>query len=348
MPRKAAPKSRKVGNKKKKRASWKNTGKKRVFKSRLKKILSVSALFLFSLCFLSIYTVYKVITTPFASASDEVYSRSFGSSKIFTVLVASVESLNERPLKTKNLAMIFANTETEEIFVFEIDPEYKIDLPGRFGTEEVSKVLALSEFSGESAQKTFEKLFAHRIDRYILFDNKLHDTLYPFLTRGECDGVMRFSTLREMVSSLDTSFSFSEYYDFYRFYKTVNSTNIHQMSMEGVDDSIREINFESNVALERKSIAVLNGTSVSGLAAYGSRAIENMGGRIISMGNTTENFENSVIVTDDMESETFKEIVTFFNIKNVLPKESALFIDESEVNRADITVIFGFDISGGM
>jgi hypothetical protein len=349
MPRKTASKSRKIRKTRKKGFSWKKSQKKHAFKSQAKKVAVTSLLFLFSLCFLSFYTLLKFASSPFASASDAGSVSSFNSEDVFTVLFISTDSLEASPIRTEAMSLVFLDQKSSQVYVFDIDTEMEIDVAGKFGMERLSKILALSsmEESGinpDLALRTIEDLFAHKIDRYVVVGSDLHTQMSGFWNDGVCKDVLKFDTLKLMNSSLKTDMSFSEYYDIYRFYKSLPAGNLVKYGTSNLDVHVREINIESRVALERKSVAVLNGTDLPGLASFGARVVENLGARVVSVGNADTNYESSMLVGDFPDSLTAQKIMDFFDIDETLPKESALFIEDSEVTRADITLIFGVDI----
>jgi len=114
------------------------------------------------------------------------------------------------------------------------------------------------------------------------------------------------------------------------------------------DNSIREFTYESFLAKERKNISVLNGTESPGLAAFGTRVISNFGGRVVSTQNTSKTYDKSVIIADDINSQTVSFLSRVFKINSIISKEEALGFLESEIDRSDVVVIFGFDTLGDL
>src|SRR3989338_5243729 len=108
------------------------------------------------------------------------------------------------------------------------------------------------------------------------------------------------------------------------------------------DDYIKDLAFDSNSAIEKKSVAILNGTDVSGIAWFGKRIAENMGIRVIASGNAFGKYDESMIIADILDSQTVGYLKRFFNINKVVLKENSE-VNESVINRADITIIIGLD-----
>ena len=106
------------------------------------------------------------------------------------------------------------------------------------------------------------------------------------------------------------------------------------------------LRFDLVLSKEKKSIAVLNGTDQSGVASFGTRVIRNFGGRVVATGNTNESYEESILIVDDPTSESTRIISEIFGIKNIILYSDIRGFSESEINRSDMTIIFGLDFAG--
>ena len=101
----------------------------------------------------------------------------------------------------------------------------------------------------------------------------------------------------------------------------------------------------SNISNEKKTISVLNGTSVSGVATLSSRVISNIGGRVVAIENASSEYSNTLIISDDLDSETVAYIKKSFGIDRVYTKQEASFVREDAMSRSDIIVVIGFDLA---
>jgi len=151
--------------------------------------------------------------------------------------------------------------------------------------------------------------------------------------------------------SLKTDFSSGELWRFYTFLNHLSLENLAFLEFEPsylkdsrpLDEEIRNITFDSDVAFEAKDVAILNGTDISGVATFGGRVVKNIGGRVIAADNARRSYDKTLLVADDSSSETVNYISRFFDIEQVVTK-NAVGLEENVLERADITLILGFDI----
>jgi hypothetical protein len=155
-----------------------------------------------------------------------------------------------------------------------------------------------------------------------------------------------------MKSSFSTSFSLSSFYQTQQFLSSVKEDSFIKKTLSAedlssTDDIFEDMTLSSEIAKEKKTIAVLNGTDLSGVATLGSRVIKNMGGRVVAIENALDkgNYPNTVLIVDDMNFKTVSYIKKSFNISTVYTKEESPFTKESSIDRSDITLILGFDLA---
>jgi hypothetical protein len=115
-----------------------------------------------------------------------------------------------------------------------------------------------------------------------------------------------------------------------------------------LDEELKDLTFDSLLSEEQKSIAVLNASDVPGVAAFGSRLVENYGGRVVAIGNATEAYDISTIVTDDTTSESTRIISNLFAIDNIVLKSESKDYPDAEISRSNVTVILGLDFAGSL
>ena len=149
-----------------------------------------------------------------------------------------------------------------------------------------------------------------------------------------------------------TDLSLREFYNIKEFVNSLPSDRIFEKAFtfdmiekpELVDDEIRDLTYDSILTNEKKNIAVINGSARSGLANFGARVIRNYGGRVVAANNANQVYEKSLIISDDYELDTVLFLSRVFGIEEIVSKEDARGrVDENEVDRSDILVIFGFD-----
>jgi hypothetical protein len=289
-------------------------------------------MFIVSIIFILGLGFYKKVTENFASASSP-NSYSINTSDVYTLLYISDDAYYFN----------FFDTRNKKIISYKIPLELTLDVPGKYGVEEISKLRALGKLYAKDDEmllvtRSLIKLFGYKVDKYIVSGRPLTFSIGDFYQEIENSNV-----------------SLSDAYFMYSFAKSLPSdrlikkdfTSNYSDHQELIDSEIKDITFDSKVALEKKSVAVLNGSDMPGLAIYASRIIENEGGRVVSVGNSQIPYEESLLVVDDPETETVTQIVRSFGIGKVLRKSQSL-VDENEVDRADIVLILGLDMKDAL
>jgi len=360
MPRKAALKRR--------RKSKESVGKslrrsRRKATSHWGRVFLLSSTFFFAVVFLSIVFLYRIVTTNIASALSPS-SYDILNQDLYTVAYLSVEdSLDVEPAVLSYVSLLVVDGANDKAFIFEVPPDLIVDVPGRFGNEELSKVLSLGMLSDNNdatntnginlVTATLGKIFGVHVDRYLLTDSAHRSDLDALLLSGEFSALLHLRLTRDLHTVFQSDMSLNELYALHRYMGNLSSENtiIHTVphslgdNVSKLDALIRDITYASLVANEKKNIAVLNGTLLPGVAGFGSRAVENIGGRVIAVENAQNLYEESILVVDDVSSATTAYIARFFNLDNITSLSEASHIDENVIDRADVTLILGLDIA---
>lgn len=362
MARKPAPKSKKVAKTRKKSGSWKKTAKSRrglrKFKKTVVQYVSLFLLFSLSLLTLFSYLSYKKLTSPFVSASS-VSSFDIRNEDIFTVSLISVNSREGDFVTTSSVKVLFFDVKNNKVVIYDVPHDLELDIAGRYESESVSKILgmgmALNNDSFESGidllDSSLAKLFGFNIDRHIVIEDSFYIDFESILLDDSVGLPFNLGFLSNMDEYMQTDLRFSEMYFIYEYLhsltsdrfisNTINTSFSEDSTM--LDAQLLDLTFDSSLALEKKTFVILNGTQVTGLAATAARAVENMGGRVIVVGNASKTYETSVLIVDDKTSESAKRISRFFSIEKVLLKKDQTTVSESEISRADITLVIGID-----
>ncbi|MFC1722274.1 LytR C-terminal domain-containing protein [Patescibacteria group bacterium] len=208
------------------------------------------------------------------------------------------------------------------------------------------------EESAELTSSSVTRLMAFPIDRYLIYENDI-DAPIEKLFQGELLLDYNIEYYSNLKNSLKTDLTLNEFINIYSFTRTLpkdrlvekvlSSTYIEKPNL--LDEELMDLTFDSQLSRERMNIAILNGTSISGVASYGSRVIKNMGGRVVAVGNTNNDYEDTVLITNSPTAESTKLLKKIFKIENVLLDSEAHNFRESEIDRADITIIFGLDFA---
>ena len=313
--------------------------------------------------FLAGLAYVKNLTKGFASATS-VTSYSISERDVFSVLYISVEDFSARPLFIHGLRAVFFDREDGKVLVYEIDPNMVVNIPGRYGDEEIYKVLALGSLKDPESvdggldllDRTMFSLLGYRTDKYVMADSLLSTEFNDLFIKGDAAALLNLDTVKKLNNSMMTNLTFNEFYDIYRLLTSASADKFtvkifddrYLLNYDLLDSEIRDLTFDSYVANEKKSVSVLNGAGVPGVANFGARVVNNAGGRVVSVGNASTLYGESLIVADDLDNETVRHIVHAFGMEKVLLKTEALGIGENEINRTDIVIIIGLDIANAL
>jgi hypothetical protein len=323
----------------------------------------VLVVFFVSLILLFSYSFYKYLNQKFASALSYT-SYSISDDQIPTVSYIVAEDLNSDPIVIKKVNFIIFNKENKKVSIYDISVDSDFSLPGKFGNEVLSKAFALGGLNSENrfvsgaeaVNRSIFKLFGFKVDKFLLTDIE-HSKFFDELWHD--GGVLNYKSLRDVSSlgeNLKTNLDIREFYDLMSFIRSLPKDRVvdenngpkNFQNTDGFDSYVKEFTYESPLAKDQKNIAVLNGTNFSGLASFGSRVINNYGGRVVASSSSSRTYDKSVIITDDLSSDTTNFLSRVFKITNILSSEHAGHYLENEVDRSDVVVIFGFDTSGDL
>ncbi len=336
--------------------------KKAKQRKRLGKALLAMSLFLVSGLFLSGYMFYNKLTSEYASAFSSS-SYSILNEEIYSSSLIVVESFIQDPIKVKKIHLYIFDKSTLKLIKYNIPLEVEIDVPGRFGTEPFANIFALGNLEendlSESANlvsKAIFKLLAFPVDRYMVVDSGGEELLVDLFNgklnvniQGGFDPIL-------LKESVKTNLTLRELFDVYSFTRSLPKDRMLEKDISAtylenphlLDEEFLDLTFASPLSNEKKSIAVLNGTNMTGIAGFASRVIKNAGGRIVAIGNTKEIYEDSLIIVDDVTTESTRIISNLFGIENVILKSEAGNFSENEISRSEITIIFGLDFASSL
>lgn len=332
-------------------------------KKNVRNAVAMSVLFLISLAFLFSYSFYKYLTQNFASAlSSSSYSILDDNIPTLSYIVA--EDLNADPIVIKKVNFILFDKYNNKVSIYNVPVNTDYEIPGKFGRDNFSKLIALGAMNSDKplesgpqvVNRALFKLFGFKVDKFVLTDFT-HESFFDRLWReGGFINLVSLKNIYSLEGSLKTDMDLREFYGLLSFVyslpqdRILDETNTPKSfnNTQSFDDQIREVTYDSDISNEKKNIAVLNGTNYNGLASFGSRVVSNVGGRIIAVTNTEKFYDKSVIIADDTDSKTVMFLSRVFMIPDIIQKDEARSFNENEIDRADVTIIFGFDTSGDL
>ena len=321
------------------------------------------AIFLTAFIFLAGYSIYKYLNQAFASASSPS-SYSISDNKIISLSFIEVESITADPVILKGLKYIVFDKNDEKISIFDLPLNLKVDMTGKFGEEEISKVFALGALNStnitedgiKTVNNTVMRIFGYSIDRYILVNEGSAETLLNSFSGRGLSEILNLQVASDLKKYTVSNLSITEYYSLVKFSGGLVKDRIstYSVTQQDIDDSgnldsqITDMNFDGDVAGEELSVSLLNGTDYSGVALFGARLVTNSGGRVVAASNASSRYDVSYIITDVRDSATLSYLSRVLGINNIISKEDAQKFNENEVDRSDITVIVGFDTADSL
>lgn len=346
----------------KKKKSGSTKGTKKIINRSTKKYFSQMAVggvvFLSSFVFLGGYLVYKYLNQTFASASTPS-SYSISGEKVVTLSFIEAESINSDPVILKSLKYIIFDKNNDKVNVFDVPLTLQVDVAGRFGQEEVSKIFALGALNSQTpledgivaVDNTLSKIFGYAVDRYVLVDSEYAEILLESITGHGLSEVLNLQTASDLKQATVSDLSIREYQSLASFSSKIPGDNVSSYSVaqedindtEKIDNQVSGINFDGDISKEGLSVSVLNGTDISGIASLGSRFISNAGGRVVAVSNASGKYDKSLIVSDMKDSDTVNYLSRVLGVETLISKSAAENYHENVIDRSDITVIIGFD-----
>jgi len=335
------------------------------FYSRLRILSMGLLLFLGSLLIGGAMLLILAFRTPFAKADSfgEIFTEN--SSK-YTLLLMSVDSREGSSPHIESINLFSLNPQSKTAVMISIPSELKLNNLAEFGEISLSSLYAVGSGNDPDHTKsittvsdTLENILAIPIDKYIITDQKglknIEDEANMELTWSNFNELL---SLRELLrfpnlvttlhSSLASDLSFQELTTLGKLLLSIREDKITKLELR--EEDFKEISildrklagnvFDPQIYEERLSIQVLNGTTIPAQAQQASRLIQNMGGRVVDTGNTTDqNSERSYILVRNESSYTLSKISKVLGINTIRVYNSSYGIKD----RADISVIVGLD-----
>jgi len=192
-----------------------------------------------------------------------------------------------------------------------------------------------------------QDLIGIKVDRFVLVEPSMAEFSETLLVKGNILELLHRSESKNIKQSLKTNMSSADFLHFYSLVTGFSKSETTFSTFESpdlLDAFIREMTYDTRFAEEKKSIAVLNGSGLSGVAGFGARVAKNMGGHVVAVDNANDTYEKSYLIVEDRTCHTTLYLLSFFNDVEVRLRSEVDF-DEPVLDRADTTLIFGLDIA---
>ena len=202
MPRKRPVKSKKLN--KRRKTSWKGIK----FAPRVKRVFKLVATAFFavviSMATISFLSFYKFLRTPFAASSslNETFTAEETSSFALSFIV--LKDKDDQTSIVEGIYFLAGNAEDKKLDIYDINVASEFNLPERFGKQRIEKVYALGQLLEEGkgvylTNKTLEKIFAKKIDRYILTDEESFAEVSRFFEISDSEDLFELSSFENAI-----------------------------------------------------------------------------------------------------------------------------------------------------
>jgi hypothetical protein len=355
MPRKSV----RLTPKNRKRTTRKSKGGKSNFPS----VFTTVLIFSISALFLSGYLLYKLVLVNFAAA-DDGFTGYRDRKPIPTLAYIVVNDLHSNSLELTHLSYTFFDTATKKLVRYNIPVDLTVDMPGEFGEATLSKAFLIAALDSEKPleqgreliENTIFKIFGSGVDYFILVSEENASKLDRFVNEGRVSWLLSRDTLIAPRQLMSTNMPVRKFYEIGTFMRSLPQDRqvVHDITSRDLDDAsnideaLRDMSLESVISQERASIAVLNGTDSPGFARFGSRVVQNAGGRVVAVNNSDTLYDESFVVAQDINSFTARYLAEVFGISKMVEKEMAFNFSEDEIERADIVIVLGLDTASAL
>ena len=333
-------------------------------KAALSKFVALFSVLVISLGFLGIYSFFNYLNQQKIFAVDESDS-SLYSDLIPNLLYVVVDDLNSQSPKIEKINFVIFNKYSRKSILYNVPPALVVDLPGKYGDEEVGKSSVFGGIVNENdsyvaglkiLNGSIFKIFGLKPTNYLVTQAKGNSQFDNFVQSGNIFELLSKENLSNLQDNTQTNMTLRDFYGYHQFLssvpedrnfvKTLDQSYLDNPNL--IDQELLDISIESPLNTEKLSIAILNGTNIPGTATLGSRTIKNLGGRVVAVSNTEDTREESIIVTDMQDSASTALIKEVFGISKVVSKDEFTLLNQEELDRSDIVVIIGFDIAREM
>jgi hypothetical protein len=325
----------------------------------------VAALAVFFLFFLTLYSFFRQISRSHISA-DSVSASTFGSGDFYSIaLVTSEGPLEEFPVKLASVKVLLLSKNSSIFQVFDMPVDMELDLPGKYGLEPLGSSFALGSMeylddngscnqsclgSGmEYVLTSLKKVTGVKVDRWVLAPPEVGPEVENVLMDQAIFSLVDRSLIRDFSNSAKTNLTLADLFHFYSAARGIKSEDIKNRSYSdeaAFDAHVREMVYNSPIAEERHSVAVLNASKTPGMAAYGSRVVQNRGGHVVSVDNASISLEETAIVARDPSSLCARYLADFFDIDRIISLEDSP-LNDAVLDRVDVGLVIGLDFVAG-
>ena len=307
----------------------------------------------FLISFVSFFLLLRYYKNPLADAGlGSLSTKTFDQRTDYNLLSLMLEDKDIKNSKILEINLLMFRPSQKKVYVLEIEPTDKIFAKG-VGYDSVSNLYALSNMKEDNLDLlvlVLEAYISQPVDGYIITDTKnLANLKVKFSKEFEFSNVKSYPNKFAVIgnvnlikTSVTSNLSALEVYYMLDYTAGLGDTSVITNKFES-DANIDKDIFKSEVlSTEKQLIVILNATSAPGLASDYARVLKTQGGEILSIGNSEQKNDSSIIYyhkfTDSVE--LISQNLHISDVRGVTPQNIE---DEPIMDRADIIIILGKD-----
>lgn len=264
-------------------------------------------------------------------------------------------------IKAKGISLLSFNPSEKKISIIDLPDNVYLESAHGYGSWQLSSIYGLGESQKnlggvKNLQDTLSNLFGLPIEGVLDFSGKYYQK-----SSGEIVGELRKSpfSMIGLLSDLKTNLTPYEVMKLNLQFSSVRFDKVKQVDLfavldllqkdqlsDGTDilivdtiklDSALPNIIDSNIADERKTIAIFNATDHPGLAQKAARIITNIGGDVIITSNSEKLFKNTQIAGP--KSKTLDRLKQIFSLSGIIDSTDKDLVS----SRAEINLFLGED-----
>ena len=291
------------------------------------------------------YGAYKFINAPFSDAANMVTVKEgvWTDGGQTTLLVALVEDINDPYANLLKLKLVNLDDISKKYRIYDLPVDVDIPYALNYGSGPLKRLYSVGNADQDrgmyAIEKTIFKLLAVKPDGYIVMDksglNKISDELGE-INQDDIAASLRLKNLPHLPAAISlirteslTNMKISDVLSIIKFFHSTSSTSSSYKVLSKyylLDsnnwDSLWQNRLDTSfVNKENIKVFIANASSdpkIPGLAAWGGRVVKNLGANVLAEQNAFTEFNESTIITDDLESETVRALSKTFGIDNIV------------------------------
>ena len=338
--------------------------KRRLRNAALGVIVVVSTISVFGML-----SLWQFLHAPLVGA-EETYREdpTFNQERRYNVLLVLLDDRHDPVAHINSISLLSVDPVNQRGSIVSIPSDVDLSESTGYGQVTIASLYALGEVHGEGRMafvvRELGESLAVPIDKYVVTDPDGLTAMTQLL--GEevrWESFNDLFSLRHLARVPQAMQTYHEYVStdllrkqhvpLLRFLLSVRFDKFNKLDLRRgdfddpvlLDEKVGRVVRDERLFEERLSVQVLNGTKTPGLAGRGKRFVENLGGRVVGVGNTIEQSnEKSFILARNTESYTVQRLAEVFDIKEIRTYDTAYGIKD----RADVSVVFGLDAATGL